>query len=67
MHLIEDNFFNITWLHFIGNPHHVNTIMNFRKISSKAQKSPYLDKKASKLMVQAHITSSHFLAHDPSS
>ena len=39
---------------------------DFGKISFKAQKSPYLHKKASNPMVQAHSTSSHFLAHDPS-
>ena len=60
MHLIEDNFFNITWLHFIGNPHHVNIIMDFGKTSFKAQKSPYLHKKALKPIVQAHGTSSYF-------
>ena len=59
--------FHTTWLHFIGDPHHVNIIMNFGKISSKAQKSPYSHKNASKPIIQAHGTSSHFLAHDPSS
>ena len=59
--------FHTTWLHFIGDLHHVNTIMDFGRISSKAQKSPYLHKKTSKPMVQAHSTSSHFLAHNPSS
>ena len=59
--------FHTTWLHFIGDLHHVNIIMNFGKISSKAQKSPYSHKNASKPIVQAHGTSSHFLAHDPSS
>ena len=59
--------FHTTWLHFIGDPHHVNIIMDFGKISFKTQKSPYSHKKASKPMVQAHGTSSHFLAHDPSS
>ena len=34
--------------------------MNFEKTSFKAQKSPYLHKKALKPMVQAHGTSSHF-------
>ena len=34
--------------------------MDFGKISSKAQKNPYLHKKASKPMVQAHSTLSHF-------
>ena len=34
--------------------------MDFGKTSFKAQKSPYLHKKASKPMVQAHDTSSHF-------
>ena len=59
-------FFQTTGLHFIGDLHYVNTVMNFGKTSFKAQKSPYLHKKASKPMVQAHSTSSHFLAHDPS-
>ena len=59
--------FHATWLYFIGNSRQVNTIMVFGKISSKAQKSPYLHKEASKPIVQAHSTSSHFLAHDPSS
>ena len=45
---IEDKFFHTTWLHFIGDLHHVNTIMDFGKISSKAQKSPYLHKKGIK-------------------
>ena len=62
-----EQIFHITWLHFIGDLHHVNTIMDFGKISSKAQKSPYLHKNASKPMVQAHSTSSHFSAHDLSS
>ena len=39
--------------------------MDFGKISSKAQKSLYLHKKASKPMVQDHSTLSHFLAHEP--
>ena len=34
--------------------------MDFGKTSFKAQKSPYLHKKASKSMVQVHGTSSHF-------
>ena len=59
--------FHITWLHFIGDLHHVNTIMDFGRISSKTQKSPHLHKKASKPMVPVHSTSSPFLAHDPSS
>ena len=33
--------FHTTWLHFIGDLHYVNTIMDFGKISFKAQKSPY--------------------------
>ena len=72
--------FHITWLYFIGNLHYINIIMDFGKISFKAQKSPYLHKKASKPMVQNsqwyylikdHGSSSwhniSFLAHDPSS
>ena len=59
--------FHATRLYFIGNSSHVNTIMDFGKISSKAQKSPYLHKEASKPIVQAHSISSHFLAHDPNS
>ena len=35
-------------LYFIGNLHHVNTIMDFWKISSKAQKNPFLHKKGVK-------------------
>ena len=69
-HVVEDKFF--TPHDFISlatrtNPHHVNIILDFGKISFKAQKSPYSHKKASKPMVQAHGTSSHFLAQDPSS
>ena len=52
---------------FSRNSCHVNTIMNFGKISSKTQKNSYSHKNASKPIVQAHGTSSHFLAHDPSS
>ena len=52
--------FHPTWFYFIGNPHHINIIMDFGKISFKAQKSSYLHKKATKPMVQAHGTSSHF-------
>ena len=59
--------FHATWLYFIGNLCHVNTIIYFGKIYSKPQKSPYLHKKTSKPIVQAHSTSFHFLAHDPSS
>ena len=33
--------FHTTWLHFIGDLHYVNTIMDFGKISFEAQKSPY--------------------------
>ena len=40
---------------------HVNTIMNFGKISFKTQKNSYSHKNASKPMVQTHGTSSHFL------
>ena len=43
--------FHTTWLYFIGDPHHINIIMDFGKISSKAQKSPYSHKKTSKLMI----------------
>ena len=63
-----------TWLHFIGNLHHVNIIMNFGRIYFKAQKSPYLQKWcrspwsktdgniiSSWPIVQAHGTTSHFL------
>ena len=56
----QGQIFQTTWLHFIGDPHHVNIIMDFGKTYFKAQKSPYLHKKASKPMVQAHDTSSHF-------
>ena len=59
--------FHTTWLYFISDLHHFNIIMDFGKISFKAQKSPYSHKKASKLMVQAQGTSFHFLAHDLSS
>ena len=52
--------FHATWLYFIGNLCHVNTIIYFGKIYSKPQKSPYLHKKTSKPMVQTHNTSSHF-------
>ena len=62
-----EQIFHATWLCFIGNSHHINTIMDFGKIFSKAQKSPYLHKEASKPIVQAHSTLSHFLAHNPSS
>ena len=59
--------FHTTWLYFIGNLRHVNIIMDFGKISFKAQKNSYLHKEASKFIVQAHSTSSHFLVYDPSS
>ena len=59
--------FHVIWLCFIGNSHHINTIMDFGKIFSKAQKSPYLHKEVSKPIVQAHSILSHFLAHNPSS
>ena len=42
---VEENFFHTTWLHFIGDLHHVNIIMDFGKTSLKAQKSPYLHKR----------------------
>ena len=59
-HIAEDKNFHATWFYFIGNPHHINIIMNFRKIYFKAQKSPHLYKMMPKPMVQAHGTSFHF-------
>ena len=37
--------FHITWLHFIGDPYHINIIMDFGKTSLKAQKNSYLHKR----------------------
>ena len=78
--MLRTNFSHHTCLYFVGNPHHINIIMDFKKISFKAQKSPYLHKKTSKPMVQNpsryYIIKAHgsiswhnisFLAHDPSS
>ena len=72
--------FHATWLYFISNLLHINIIIDFEKISFKAQKSPYLYKNASKPMVQnpwwyylikGHGSSSwhniSFSAHDPGS
>ena len=36
--------FHTTWLHSIGDLHHINIIIDFRKTSLKTQKSPYLHK-----------------------
>ena len=65
--------FHTTWLHFIGDPYHVNTIMDFGRIYFKAQKSPYLQKWcrspwskihgdiiSSRPIVRAHGITSHF-------
>ena len=65
--------FHTTWLHFIGDLHHVNIIMDFGKIYFKAQKSPYSQKWcpspwskthgdiiSSRPIVWAHDTTSHF-------
>ena len=65
--------FHTTWLHFIGDPHRVNTIMDFGRIYFKAQKSPYSQKWCrspwSKIhgdiissgpIVRTHGTTSHF-------
>ena len=65
--------FYTTWLHFIGNLHHINIIMDFGRIYVKAQKSPYSQKWcqsswskthsdiiSSRPIVRAHGTTSHF-------
>ena len=65
--------FHTTCLHFIGNPHHINIIMDFGRIYFKAQKSPYSQKWcqspwskthgdiiSSRPIVRAHGTTSHF-------
>ena len=79
-HIAEDKNFHTTWFYFIGNPHHINIIINFRKIYFKTQKSPHLHKMMPKPTVQnswqyylikAHGSSSwhiiSFLTRDPSS
>ena len=78
-HLLRINFSHHMAL-FHWQPTSINIIMDFGKISFKSQKSPYLHKKVSKLLVQnlwryylikTHGSSSwhiiSFLAHDPSS
>ena len=70
---VEDKVFHITWLHFIGNSHHINIIMDFERIYFKAQKNPYSQKWcrnpwskthgdiiSSRSIVRAHDTTSHF-------
>ena len=65
--------FHTTCPHFIGDPHHVNIIMNFGRIYFKAQKSPYSQKWcwspwskthgdiiSSRPIVRVHDTTSHF-------
>ena len=65
--------FHTTWLHFIGNPHHINIIMDFGRIYFKPQKSSYSQKWcqspwskthgdiiSSRPIVRAHGTTSHF-------
>ena len=65
--------FHTTWPHFIGDPHHVNIIMNFGRIYFKTQKSPYSQKWcrspwsktygdiiSSRPIVRAYATTSHF-------
>ena len=65
--------FHTTWPHFIGDPHHVNIIMNFGRIYFKTQKSPYSQKWcrspwsktygdiiSSRPIVRAYATRSHF-------
>ena len=66
--------FHTMWLHFIGDPHHVNIIMDFGIIYFKAQRSPYSQKWcpspwsethgdiiSSRPIVRAHGTTFHFL------
>ena len=48
------------WLYFIGDLFRINIITNFGKTSFIAQKRPYLHKKTSRLMAQAHSTLSYF-------
>ena len=68
--------FHTTWFHFIGDLHHINIIMDFRRIYFKAQKSPYLQKWcrspwskthgdiiSSRPIIRAHGTTSHLGSH----
>ena len=66
--------FHTTWLHFIGDPHHINIIMDFGIIYFKTQMSSYSQKWcqspwsktygdiiSSRPIVRAHSTTSYFL------